>query len=97
MYTVTEVKLQAMGSFLHTDTDGLWGGKWSLLNNPDPGTDTFKYLGTTIFRDLKWSPHVTPVWKKAHPSIHNLYMSRTRKRASSIATDHSPMEKEKEL
>ena len=44
----------------------------TILNNTVSTTDTFKFLGSTISRDLKWSIHINSVCKKAQQRLYFL-------------------------
>ena len=44
----------------------------TILNNTVSTTDSFKFLGTTISRDLKWSAHIDSVRKKAQQRLYFL-------------------------
>ena len=44
----------------------------TILNNTVSTTDSFKFLGTTISRDLKWSTHIDSVRKKAQQRLYFL-------------------------
>ncbi|TWW71156.1 putative RNA-directed DNA polymerase from transposon BS [Takifugu flavidus] len=97
----------------------------ALMDSPITIADSFRFLGTTITRDLKWEPTISSLIKKAQqrmfflrqlrklklpprmdrlrlqrvvrekvigcrlPSIQDLYISRTRRRAGRITADPS--------
>ncbi|KAM9822491.1 uncharacterized protein ACBT44_007650 isoform 2-T2 [Syngnathus typhle] len=44
----------------------------TIRSNTILSTDTFKFLGTTISRDLKWTGHIDSVRKKAQQRLYFL-------------------------